>query len=142
MNLYNTTASGLIQHFFGSGIYSKPATIAIGLTSVPPTNNSITEISNANGYARVNIGQNSTAFGSNAIWNFPTELSGIVYNNSAISFAQATGGIGWVSGFFVSDSASYGAGNILFYGNLSNPKDLENLDIYTISASGCSGRFY
>jgi hypothetical protein len=142
MNIYNTFGSGLIDLVFGSGYHTKPATLAFGLTTTPPTNNSISEVANAAGYARQVLAPNTGAFGPGQNWNFPVVLSGIAYNNPPIYFPISTGSWGNVSGAFIADSASYGAGNILFYCTLSIPKDIELNDQFYIPSSGVSARFW
>lgn len=143
MNLFNVTASGLINHFLGNGTFSKPSGIAFGLTTVPPTNSSITEVANANGYARQNYGQNTGSFtAGNALWSFPVEGSGIAYNNNQINFPVSTGAQGMISGAFISDSSAYGGGNILFYCTLVAAKDIGVNDQFYIPTSGAQVRFY
>ncbi len=143
MNLYNSSASGLVNHFLGSGVFSKPTGIAFGLTTVPPTNNSITEVANAAAYARQNYGQNTTTFVAvNALWSFPLELSGIAYNNNQVTFPVSTGAQGMVSGAFIADSSAYGGGNFLFYCNLATAKDIQVNDQFYIPISGAQVRFY
>ncbi len=144
MNIFNTMASGLVQHILGSGVFSKPTGIAFGLTTVPPTNTSVTEAPNTGGYARVNYGQNTTSFNAvNALWSFPIEGSGIAYNNLPISFPVVVSpGIGMVSGAFMSDSSAYGGGSYLSYCNLPFAKDLQQNDQLVIGVSGAQVRFY
>lgn len=143
MNLSASTASGLLNHFLGNGTFAKPSGIAFGLTTIPPTNVSITEVPNANAYARQNYGQNPGAFNAgNALWSFPIENSGIGYNNQQITFPVSTGSYGMVSGCFVADSSAYGGGNTLFYGNLAIAKDIEVNDQFYIPISGAQVRFW
>ncbi len=78
MNLFATFASGLLNHIMLSGQINKPATLAFGLTSTPPTLNSITEVTNAGAYARQSLAPNGFPTPNN--WSFPNILSGIVYN--------------------------------------------------------------
>lgn len=142
MNIYNTYASGILNHIFGTGILSKPATLAFGLTSIPPTNSQVTEVANAGGYARQALTFNSVAFSAtNANWSFPTLLSGTVYNNLQITFPIVTSPLGMVSGAFIADNAGYGLGNILFYTSLTTPKDLQLNDQFYIPISGAAIRF-
>lgn len=143
MNLFNSTASGLITHFLGSGVFVKPSGIAFGLTTTPPTNSSITEVANANAYARQNYGQNTGPFNAvNALWSFPLEGSGIAYNNNQVNFPVSTGAQGMVSGAFISDSSAYGGGNTLFYCTLSAAKDIQLNDQFYIPVSGAQVRFW
>lgn len=143
MNIYYPYASGLLDLVFGSGFHTKPATLAFGLTTIPPTNTQITEVANANGYARQVLAPNTVPFsGVNANWSYPVLLSGIAYNNSQITFPISLGSWGNISGAFIADSASYGAGNIMFYTTLATPKDIEINDQFYIPVSGAQIRFW
>jgi hypothetical protein len=142
MNLFLPTASSLVNHFVGNGTYSKPSGIAFGLTSIPPTNQSISEIANAAGYTRVNYGQNAGAFGVGGLWSFPNLASGIAYNNNQINFPTCTGSWGMVSGAFIADSSAYGGGATLAYCTLATAKDIELNDQFYIPVSGAAVRFY
>lgn len=139
MNIYHTYASGILNHIFLSGTIGKPATIAFGLTSTPPTQNSITEVTNAGAYARQALDPNS--FPSTNNWDFPNILSGIVYNRVIVTFPVATAAWGYVSSAFLADSASYGGGNVLFYTTLTTPKDIGVNDQFYVPQSGAQCRF-
>lgn len=139
MNLYATFASGILNHLVLSGQLNKPSTMAFGLTSVPPTQNSIVEVTNAGAYARQAYAPN--AFPSTNNWDFNNILSGIAYNRSQVTFPVATLAWGMVSGAFIADSATYGAGNVLYYTTLTTPKDIGVNDQFYVPASGATIRF-
>lgn len=103
----------------------KPAAIAVSLHTANPTDVTATaaanEVANSGGYARVAVTQ------ADANWNAPT-TSGIFTNAGTITFPAPTGNWGVVTHFGVWDSATYGAGNLLFYGALTTPKTINNGD--------------
>jgi hypothetical protein len=146
MNLYYSYASSLLSLVCGTGVEGKPATLAFGLTSVAPTNNSITEVSNVGAYARQALAPNSAGVpfsGVNSNWNFPTPIiSGICYNNLQITFPVVTASIGMVSGAFIADTTTYNAGRNLFYTTLPIAKDLEVNDQLYLPISGVQLRFW
>lgn len=133
-NLYNTLQSGLMYQIFYnkpfiySGGGSSPTGIWVGLTSTPPTNTNISELSVSN-YARQPIG---TGFPT---WSYPYANSGMVYNNNSVNFPVAAASWGWVSGAFISDAITNG--NTLFYLTLSVPKEITANDQFFIPQSGC-----
>jgi len=97
--------------------FSKPSTIAIALTKNIPldsdTGGTIQEISNANNYARVNLGAPA-----DSVWTAVAQGalgSGLSSNSNVINFNQCTGADwGWVSGVALIDNAGYGSGNMLY----------------------------
>ena len=140
MNMYSTFASGVLNQYVLSGTLNKPAGLYFGLTTVVPTLNSVTEVPNQAGYARQQYGPNTN---STTYWDYNIPLTGgFAVNRSPIYFPVLTApGLGMVSGAFIADSATYGAGNILFYTSLATPKDLEVNDQFYIPQSGVSIRF-
>lgn len=128
--------SGLLNHILRGSTFTKPGTIAIALCRDVPSENqnggNIPEISNAGGYARVNLGAPA-----NGTWNEVTAFtafSGLVDNVSAINFPVATANWGYASGIAVLDSGVYGSGNLLLYGPLTTARDIQNTDQFTFSA--------
>lgn len=136
-NMAAYLSSGIMMAIFKSPGSITPATLAFALTSTPPTVNSYTEITNANAYARQSLPSGST--GQN--WSFAYPNSGMVFNNPVVTFPVCTtADWGWVSGCVLMDSASYGAGNMLFYTTLTTPKYIGVNDQFYIPASGSSSR--
>lgn len=111
----------------------KPSTLAVALTHNIPngsyTGQTTDEVANAGAYARQVLAP------SDSNWS-TTSISGQTFNNVALAYAQATADWGPVSGVLILDSASYGAGNVIAWGALTNPRVVLNTDQYTISASG------
>ncbi len=140
MNMFATFASGVLNQYVLSGTLNKPATMAFGLTTVVPTLNQVTEVANVAGYARQSYGPNTVG---TTFWDYNIPLTGgFAVNRSPIFFPVLTApGLGMVSGCFIADNAGYGLGNILWYGTLPTPKDLQVSDQFYIPASGASIRF-
>lgn len=133
----------LLKHIFTSTGYTSPnASIYVGLLTAGPTDSStgatVTEVSNANSYARVQVSA-WTVTGTN-----PTEA----HNTGAIEFPTATGTWGTISHIGVFDGGTIGAGNLLAYVNLSDPSDstsavtktIQNGDVFRILAQKLSVR--
>lgn len=119
-NFSNYSEDAIFNHLFRGNTLAKPTTIAIALTTVPPsdasTGASMNEVPNANGYARVSLGAPSdslfTAHG----------VGGPALNLSGVTFPVATSNWGWVSGVCIVDNSTHGAGNVLMHGTLSQPQ--------------------
>ncbi len=118
--------SGLYNHFFRAATFAKPTTIAIGLTTNVPletkTGATISEVANANGYARV------TNTSGDAYWSHSPAGSGD--NLVEIAFPTATADWGYVSGVVILDTATWGAGNLLMQGALPTPRDVKSGDVF------------
>ena len=122
----------LINLIFRTATYSKPGTIAIALCTAAPTDAStgatIPEVANSFGYARVTFGP------ADANWSAPIAGDGTTRNVTAITFPQASGGSwGTITYVAVVDSATWGAGNMLFYGALTTPKTIDDQDIFAFA---------
>ena len=123
----------LLNHIFRTDTFAKPSAIALALTSNIPTDSSLSELSNAGAYARKTLTQ------ADANWSYQQiGGSGVVYNNDLLEFTQASADWGYVSGAAVVDSATYGAGNILYRGTIGTPRVIQEGDTLRIPVSGLS----
>jgi hypothetical protein len=126
----------LINHIFRTASFTKPTTIAIALVTSAitdaDTGATIAEVANANNYSRVSLNPLDTN------WAAPVAGNGVTSNLVAINFPQATGSWGTVTGVAILDSATYGAGNLLFYGTLAVNKTINNGDTFTFPINGLS----
>jgi hypothetical protein len=120
----------IINHIFRSSTFSKPATIAIALCTAAPTaastGSTIVEVANSGSYARVNLGAPN-----DSTWGDPSVGDGTTGNTGTITFPQATAN--WnatVTYVAIVDSATYGAGNVLFWGALATPKTVTTGDTF------------
>ncbi len=128
--------NALLNHIFRATSYTQPTTIAVALCTSAPTDAStgatIPEVSGLS-YARVNVTR------ADGAWNSPGPTNGTTANTSAITFpAAGVGGWGTVTHVAICDSASIGAGNLLFWGQLSVQKTVTEGDIFQFNAGQLS----
>jgi|TARA_E500000331_G_C17195048_1_gene686652 hypothetical protein len=109
----------ILDHILGTGAYTMPSTVYIGLsTGSFNDNNSGTELS-GNGYARQTIA-------------FDAAVSGTADNTAAVQFAAATSSWGTVTHFGLFDAST--SGNLLIHGAFSTGKLIDTGDILKINA--------
>ena len=112
--------STLLGHLFRTATFGKPTVVAIALCTAGPSDSStgatITEVTNANGYARQTLNPldaNWAAVGA----------GGLTDNVSAITFPVCTTATwGTITHVAILDSATHGAGNLWLYGTLAVSK--------------------
>lgn len=112
-SLTNYAEIALLKHFTKETAYSPAATLYLALCTGDPgeaaTGASMSEVADANSYARIAI-----AFGAAA--------SRRITQNATSTFAAASGSWGTISHWAIVDSATHGAGNALAYGALGASK--------------------
>lgn len=114
-------------HIFRTSSFTKPTVLAISLHTADPTDVTATaaanEVANAGAYARVSRNP------LDANWTAASATDGKTDNAAAITF-PAPSGANWgvVTHFGIWDSATYGAGNLLFHGSLTTPKTINDGD--------------
>lgn len=113
----------LLDHTFNKAAFSAPANLYVALFTVAPTDaGGGTEVS-GNAYARV-----STAA---ANW---TRTGSSMANNGSVTFPKANGGNwGTVVAFGIFDAAT--VGNLLYWGDLTVNKDINDQDTAVFEAS-------
>lgn len=109
----------LLDHVFGGGDYTRPATVYIALstTTITDAGGNMTEPSGG-AYARAAVTNNAT--------NWPAASGGAKSNGTAITFATATASWGTVIDFAIMDAST--SGNMLGYGTLTASKTIDNGD--------------
>lgn len=119
----------VIKHIFRTGSFTKPTVLAIALctaaTSDSQTGATITEVANSNNYARATLNP------LDANWAATAGGNGVTSNSSAITFNQASGSWGTITHIAICDSATWGAGNVLFHGALTTSKTVTNGDTFS-----------
>jgi len=110
----------LLDHVFGGGDYSRPATVYIALstTTITDAGGNMTEPS-GNNYSRVSVTNNPT--------NWPAASGGAKANGTAFTFPTASGSWGQVIDFAIMDHITAGT-NMLGYGTLTTPKTIDSGD--------------
>jgi hypothetical protein len=112
----------------GAG-FAKTAALKVALataaTTDAQTGATITEVTNANAYARTGPAP------LDANWTAPDTTGGLTDNAAAITFPTCTTATwGTVSHIAVNDSATHGAGNNLFHGALTASKTVGVGDVF------------
>lgn len=119
----------LIKHIFRTGSMTKPTVLAIALctaaTTDAQTGATITEVADANNYSRTSLNP------LDANWAATNGSNGLTSNLSAIVFPQASGVWGTITHIAVCDSATWGAGNVLFHGELAVSKTVNNGETFS-----------
>lgn len=122
----------LRKHIFRTGSFTKPTTLAIALLTAAPndasTGATMTEVANSGSYARVTLNP------LDANWSGASSTDGLTDNVADITFPTATGNWGTVTHVAILDSATHGAGNILFHGALSASKTVNSGDTFKFLA--------
>ena len=120
----------LIDFVFRGQAYSAPTTIYVGLltTGTSDANTGQVEVTGGS-YARVAVTSSLANWaGTQAAASTvaSTGTSGTTSNNGAITFPAPTANWGVITSFGMYDAAT--GGNLLFYGNLSTSKTVNNGD--------------
>lgn len=116
----------LLDHVFGATTYTAPATLYVALYTAAPTDaGGGTEVSGGS-YARAAVTNNTT--------NWPAASGGAKSNGAAITFPTPTANWGTIVAFGVFDAAS--AGNLLYWGNVTPNKTVNNGDPAPYFAAG------
>jgi hypothetical protein len=115
------------KHIFRTGSYTKPTVLRVALctaaTTDAQTGATITEVTNANSYARTGPDP------LDANWSGASSTDGLTDNVAAIVFPTSSGSWGTVTHMAIVDSATHGAGNNLVHGALVTSKVVANGDI-------------
>lgn len=138
----NYLENKLIDYVFRGQSYTPPGNTWIGLltTGTSDANTGQVEVSGGN-YARVQVGStllNWSATQGSSNTSISVGDNGTTYNINAITFPVPTGANwGVITAFGMYDAVT--GGNLLFYGNLTTPKTVNNGDAApTFSASALS----
>lgn len=127
MSASNYLENRILDHIFGGGDFTRPATVYVSLHTADPGEagtQATNEVSGAN-YARVAITNNAA--------NFPAASGGLKSNGAAINFpTPGAGGWGTVTHWAIGDAAN-GAGNILVSGALSIAKTINQNDVVSFA---------
>ena len=125
-------------HIFRTATFTKPTVLAVALctaaTADANTGATITEVPDATGYARQTLNP------LDANWSAVSATDGIVKNLAAITFTASGGDWGSITHFAICDSATWGAGNMLFHGVLASAKTINDGDslVFPIDSIICT----
>jgi hypothetical protein len=114
------------KHLLRTGSWTKPTVLAVALctaaTADSQTGATITEVANANGYARITINP------LDANWDGADATGGTSMNAADVNFGTASGAWGTVTHFAICDSATWGDGNLLLHAPLAASKTVNGSD--------------
>lgn len=117
------------DHVLGGPDYTRPANVFVGLFTVAPDDTGGgTEITGLAGYARAQVVNNQA--------NWPNSVNGVKSNGAAITFAAAEEDWGTIVAAGVFDALT--GGNLLYWGTLTNAKQVDTDDIFSIPIGGFS----
>jgi hypothetical protein len=123
-NISQAMTKSLLDWALGGATPSAPAGRFCGLSLGAPTSVSSSEVATGSGYARQTCP--FAAAGTPA-------SSGTAQNNSAMTFPQFSSSC-VISGLFVADTVSSGAGTMLVYGTLATLRTLLSGDQLVVSS--------
>jgi hypothetical protein len=107
-----------MDHILGGPDYTRLANVHLALfTSAPSESGGGVEVA-GNGYARVQVANNST--------NWPAAAGGVKINGAAFTFPVATGNWGTITHWAIMSAAT--GGSILFFGPLTSSKAISTSD--------------
>lgn len=97
--------------------FTAPATVYVGLSTAACSDSSVgTEVANSNNYSRVAITSSLANWAGTQGAGTTVASSGtggVTSNNAAVNFPTPSGSWGTVTHWFLSDSGTYGGGNLL-----------------------------
>lgn len=103
--------------------FTAPATVYVGLSTAACSDSGFgTEVTNANNYSRVAVTSNLTNWAGTQSAGSTTASSGtggVTSNNGAINFPTPSGSWGTVTHWFLADSGTHNAGNLLICDDLT-----------------------
>lgn len=127
--------ANLVNHLFRGVTYNPPTTLALALaTAVLVDGNTGSlggnEVANTGAYARQALNPSATN------WADPSTTGGATGNSATVTYPTATANWGTVTDVAILDSATWGVGNLLFYGVLGTSKTVNNGDTFKFNLRG------
>jgi hypothetical protein len=122
--------------------FTAPATVYVGLSTGAGCTDATyaNEVANSNGYARVKVAAGATQaltdwLSTQGNTAASTGTTGLTSNNTVITFPTPTGaGWGTVTYWFLADSGTYGAGNLLLCDDLAVSKTINAGDTVSFAS--------
>lgn len=127
----NYLENKVLDHVLGEGArnFTSPASLYVALFN----NTGTGTLANLEaGILSDEISTSGTAYSRQAV-DFNSASGGSASSNGTITWSTATAAWGVVTSLAIVDSNTAGAGNVLFYGNLTVAKDIQIGDTFQIS---------
>lgn len=124
MSASNYLEDKVLDHVLKNTAFTQPTVLAVALFTVMPGEDGTggTEVANANGYSR----QTAT---------FAAASGGSASTSADLTYGPASGGaFGTIVGVGIYDNATYGAGNLLIFADLTADKTVSDGDTFVISS--------
>ena len=118
----NYLENKVLDHVLRNTAYTQPGNLYIGLFK----NNSLTNLEAGTLSDEVSTA-GGTLYARKAV-TFGAAASGTATNSATVTFDAATAEWGTITAIAITDNVTVGAGNVLFYGNLTTSKLIENGD--------------
>lgn len=128
----NYLENEVLDHVLGEGArnFTSPAALHVALFTGTTTTLANLEA----GVLTDEISTSGSGYGRQAI-NFSAAVNGSAASNGTVTWSTATANWGLVTALAIMDGATAGAGNVLFYGNLSVAKQIDTGDTFQISST-------
>ena len=117
----NYLENKVLDHVLRNTAYTQPSGLYVGLFK----NNALTNLEN--GTLSDEVSTSGTAYARKAI-TFGAASSGSSTNSATVTFDAATADWGTITAIGIMDGSTVGSNNVLFYGNLTTAKLIENGD--------------
>lgn len=111
-------ANEILDHVFQNGAYSNSGGVYLSLHTGSPVSTS-NEVTDSYAYARQSV-------------NFGNAAARSTDNDAAVSFPEATGNWDTITHIAIYDTSTEYAGNQLWWGPLSDSKQIENGDVFRV----------
>jgi hypothetical protein len=136
----NYVENKLVDHMFRGVSWTAPTAVYIGLSTAACSDSSVgTEVANSANYARVALAPSTTNWaatnGPTTTTNPSSGTGGQTSNNSVVNFPTPSGSWGTVTHWFLVDSGTYGAGNLILCAALTAQKTIGNGDAVSFAVS-------
>jgi hypothetical protein len=118
----------LLDHALGTATYTKPTNVYVALFTANP---------GETGAFTNEVGTSGTAYARKVV-TFAGAASGAAASSATVTFDTATANWGTITHLAITDSATAGAGNVLFYGPVTTSKVIETGDTFQITSGNLS----
>jgi hypothetical protein len=109
----------------GTGITAVTPRVALYTALTDGEVSTVTEVTNANAYARTAV-----------VFGAPS--GGVMTNSGVVTFPTPSGNWGTIVGWGIVDSATYGAGNILYYSDQTPNQTINTGNVVEFAAAAIS----
>ena len=132
MSASNFLENELLDHVLRNEAYTAPSTVYCALFTADDSGGATAENLEA-GTLTNEVSTSGTAYARQAITFGSVASGGSISNTATITFPTATADYGQVEYVAITDNATAGAGQILYYGSLTQAKQISSGDQFVIN---------